>query len=259
MTVVVVDHTPERAAPPAPNPPVLEACGVGAAYGRLPVLFDVDLVVPRGSVLAILGANGAGKTTLLSVLAGLVPATHGTVRFLGEDVTDEPAERRIRRGFALVQGGAAIFPSLTVAENLEAGAYAALGDRSTVTERRDRALELFPKLRERLGQRAGTLSGGERQMLALAKGLLLGGDLLCIDELSLGLAPVVVEELGDVVAQLRTAGRTMVIVEQSIPMALRLADDVIVLERGRVLLQGRAGELAGDLHRLEDALLGGAS
>lgn len=235
---------------------VLEAAGVGAAYGRLPVLFDVDLAVPRGTVLAVLGANGAGKTTLLSVLAGLLPAATGTVRFLGEDVTEEPAEKRIRRGLALVQGGAAVFPSLTVAENLDAGAYAALGGRSAVEERREQALDLFPKLRERKGQRAGTLSGGERQMLALAKGLLLGGELLCIDELSLGLAPLVVEELAAVVARLRDDGRTMVLVEQSIPMALRLADEVIVLERGRVLLQGRADELSHELHRLEAALLG---
>ena len=259
MTVAILEPAPVDATEQPGADLVLNARGIDAAYGRLPVLFGIDVAVPRGTVLAVLGANGAGKTTLLAVLAGLLPATGGTVRFLGEDVTSEPAERRIRRGLALVQGGAAVFPSLTVAENLDAGGYGALGGRQAVAERRDEALELFPKLRERLGQRAGTLSGGERQMLALAKGLLLGGELLCIDELSLGLAPVVVEELADVVDRLRHAGRTMVIVEQSIPMALRLADDVIVLERGRVLLQGRAAELSQDLHRLEAALLGGAS
>jgi branched-chain amino acid transport system ATP-binding protein len=235
---------------------VIEATGVQAAYGRLPVLFDIDLAVERGTVLAVLGANGAGKTTLLSVLAGLMPVDGGTIRFCGQDVTEEPAERRIRRGLALVQGGAAVFPSLTVAENLRAGCFALAGGEREAAERRASALELFPVLRERMGQAAGTLSGGERQMLAVAKGLLLGGELLCIDELSLGLAPLVVEQLGDVVARLREDGRTMIIVEQSVSLALRLADEVIVLERGRVVLRGSTGELTSELHRLEAALLG---
>jgi ABC-type branched-subunit amino acid transport system ATPase component len=238
---------------------VLEAFGVSAAYGRLPVLFDIELSVPRGTVLAVLGANGAGKTTLLSVLAGLMPAESGTIHFCGDDVTAEPAERRIRRGLALVQGGAAVFPALTVAENLRAGCFALVGGEREAADRREYALELFPVLRDRLAQRAGTLSGGERQMLSLAKGLLLGGELLCIDELSLGLAPVVVEQLGEVVQQLRQDGRTMIIVEQSVSLALRLADDVLVLERGRVVLQGATTELRSELHRLEAALLGGAA
>jgi branched-chain amino acid transport system ATP-binding protein len=239
--------------------PVLEACGVNAVYGRLPVLFDIDLAVARGNVLAILGANGAGKTTLLSVLAGLMPVDTGTIRFCGDDVTDEPAERRIRRGLALVQGGAAVFPTLTVSENLRAGCFPLKTAGPELDERRDTVFELFPVLRERTGQLAGTLSGGERQMLALAKGLLLGGELLCIDELSLGLAPLVVEQLGDVVQRLRDDGRTMIIVEQSVSLALRLADDVMVLERGRVVLQGSTDELRAELHRLEAALLGGAA
>src|SRR3954452_18959975 len=238
---------------------VLEASGVSAAYGRLPVLFDIDLSVARGNVLAVLGANGAGKTTLLSVLAGLMPAEQGAIRFCGADVTDELAERRIRRGLALVQGGAAVFPSLPVAENLRAGCFS-LNRRDTgVSDRRAEVLDLFPILRDRLPQAAGTLSGGERQMLALAKGLLLGGELLCIDELSLGLAPLVVEQLGDVVQRLRTSGRTMIIVEQSVSLALQLADEVMVLERGRVVLQGPTSELAADLRQLEAALLGGAA
>jgi ABC-type branched-subunit amino acid transport system ATPase component len=236
--------------------PVLEASGVHAAYGRLPVLFDIDLSVPRGTVLAVLGANGAGKTTLLSVLAGLMPAESGTIRLCGEDVTAEPAEHRIRRGLALVQGGAAVFPALTVAENLRAGCFSLAGGEREAASRRETALTLFPVLRERMAQRAGTLSGGERQMLALAKGLLLGGELLCIDELSMGLAPVVVEQLGQVVLQLRDEGRTMIIVEQSVSLALRLADEVMVIERGRVVLQGPTAELATELHRLEAALLG---
>ena len=237
----------------------IEAEGLHVAYGRLPVLFDVDLAVPSGTVLAVLGANGAGKTTLLAALAGLLPVESGTVRFLGEDVTSEPAERRIRRGLALVQGGAAVFPALTVEENLRAGCFALAGGQREAAGRRDEALELFPVLRERLGQRAGTLSGGERQMLSLAKGLLLGGELLCIDELSLGLAPVVVEQLREVVQGLRREGRTMIIVEQSVSTALALADDVIVIERGRVVLRGSTAELSAELHRLEAALLGGAA
>ena len=238
--------------------PVLEACGVNAAYGRLPVLFDIDVEVARGKVLAILGANGAGKTTLLSVLAGLMPVETGRIRFCGEDVTDEPAERRIRRGLALVQGGAAVFPTLNVNENLRAGCFPLKISEAELNERRATVFELFPVLRDRTAQLAGTLSGGERQMLALAKGLLLGGELLCIDELSLGLAPLIVEQLGEVVQRLRADGRTMIIVEQSVSLALRLADDVMVLERGRVVLQGATDELRAELHRLEAALLGAA-
>jgi branched-chain amino acid transport system ATP-binding protein len=255
VTATVPDVTAELELPN--QTAVIEARGVSAAYGRLPVLFDIDLSVPRGRVLAILGANGAGKTTLLSVLAGLLPVERGTVHFLGEDVTSEPAERRIRRGIALVQGGNAVFPALTVAENLRAGAFSLAGDRDGTTARREEALELFPVLRTRMDQRAGTLSGGERQMLALAKGLLLGGELLCIDELSLGLAPVVVEELGLVVLRLREAGRTMIIVEQSVSLALQVADEVMVIERGRVILRGATDELRGELTSLEAALLGG--
>jgi len=238
---------------------VIDASNLHASYGRLPVLFDIDLSVERGKVLAILGANGAGKTTLLSVLAGLMPAESGAVRFCGEDVTDEPAERRIRRGLALVQGGAAVFPSLSVDENLRAACFSLPVSDTGLNERHDRVFLLFPVLRDRRSQLAGTLSGGERQMLALAKGLLLGGELLCIDELSLGLAPLVVEQLGDVVQRLRAEGRTMIIVEQSVSLALRLADEVMVLERGRVVLQGPTAELAAELHRLEAALLGGAA
>jgi branched-chain amino acid transport system ATP-binding protein len=146
-----------------------------------------------------------------------------------------------------------------VAENLRAGCFPLAGGEREAADRRESALSLFPVLRERMAQSAGTLSGGERQMLAVAKGLLLGGELLCIDELSLGLAPLVVEQLGDVVAKLRDEGRTMIIVEQSVSLALRLADEVIVLERGRVVLQGSTGELTSELHRLESALLGAAS
>ncbi len=239
--------------------PVIEARGVHVAHGRLPVVFDVDLAVDRGSVLGLLGANGAGKTTLLAALAGLLPVERGTVHLLGADVTAEPAERRIRRGMALVQGGAAIFPTLSVLENLRAGCFPIAGGEAAAAERRDAALEMFPVLRQRLAQRAGTLSGGERQMLALSKGLMLGGELLCIDELSLGLAPVLLEQLVEVVERLREQGRTMIIVDQSVSLILRLADQVMVLERGRVVLRGDTEALADDLAGIEAALLGGAA
>lgn len=242
-----------------PTPPVLEARGLRVAYGRLPVVFDVDVHVPRGTVLAVLGANGAGKTTLLAALAGLLPVERGSIRLRGEDVTGEPAERRIRRGLALVQAGGAIFPSLTVLENLRAGCFALECNEQEAAERRAAALELFPVLRDRLAQRAGTLSGGERQMLSLVKGLLLGGELLCIDELSLGLAPTLVEELTEVVQQLRDEGRTMILVDQSVSLVLQLADEVMVLERGRVILEGSTEGLSGELSRLESALLGGGA
>lgn len=234
--------------------------GLDVHHGNLQVLFGLDLHVAPGQVLAVLGPNGAGKTTLLRTLAGLHQPSAGTIELAGADITALGAERRVSRGIVLVEGGNAIFPSLTVAENLRAGLHLRRHEpRHRRDEARKDALAAFPILGKRLHQRAGTLSGGERQMLAIAKALLLDAQVLCIDELSLGLAPVVVQQLVERVAVLRDAGRTMIIVEQSVSVALSLADHALVLEKGHVRLTGPTVELREQLDRLEAAMLGAVS
>ncbi len=230
--------------PAAPPEPAIAVRDLDFSYGHVQVLFGVDVHVAPGEVLALLGTNGAGKSTLLRVVSGLEQASAGQVTHRGADITRLPAVERVRRGIVQLPGGKAVFPSLTVLENLLAGAWPHIWDRAALEERISGALERFPALRDRLGQAAGTLSGGEQQMLALAKALLLDPDVLCIDELSLGLAPVVVQELMQTVDELRAGGLTMVIVEQSLNVALALADRAVFMEKGEVRFQGPAQELA---------------
>jgi ABC-type branched-subunit amino acid transport system ATPase component/predicted MFS family arabinose efflux permease len=231
--------------------PALQIRHLDFSYGHVQVLFDVSIDVRQGEVLALLGTNGAGKSTLLRAVSALSPVDRGTIRHHGRDVTYADAGARLRAGIVQVPGGKAVFPSLSVAENLLVGAYTYIWERDRLTSRVGETLELFPVLRERLDQPAGTLSGGEQQMLALAKALLLEPDVLCIDELSLGLAPVVVQELIQVVEQLKARGLTIVVVEQSLNVALAIADRAVFMEKGRVRFEGPAQELAerGDLAR----------
>jgi len=213
------------------------------SYGPLQVLFDVSLDVKQGEVLALLGTNGAGKSTLLRAISGLGIADRGVIRLQGRSVTFSDPGTRVRLGIVQVPGGKAVYPSLTVAENLVAGAYTYVWDVKRVRERVDEVLELFPVLAERLDQPAGTLSGGEQQQLAIASALLLDPVVLLIDELSLGLAPVVVQELLGVVERLRERGMTIVIVEQSLNVALSVADRAVFMEKGQVRFEGPAQEL----------------
>ena len=222
---------------------LLEVRGLDFSYGQVQVLFGVDLDVRRGEVLALLGTNGAGKSTLLKNVSGLVLPDRGTVRLAGTDITSTEAESRVRMGVVQVPGGKAIFPSLTVAENLTAGGYLHLRDKARTAARTADALALFPVLETRLRQQAGTLSGGEQQMLAIAKALLLDPEILLIDELSLGLAPVVVQQLLATVDELKRRGITMVIVEQSVNVALTLADRAVFMEKGEVRFEGPAADL----------------
>ena len=232
--------------------------GLDFSYGHVQVLFDVDVHVRTGEVLALLGTNGAGKSTLLRVLSGLESPSAGIVCHHGTDITSMPAVDRVRRGIVQLPGGKAVFPSLTVLENLLAGAWPHIWDRNALDERIGGALERFPALRERLEQPAGTLSGGEQQMLALAKALLLDPDVLCIDELSLGLAPVIVQQLMETVEALRADGLTMIIVEQSLNVALALADRAVFMEKGEVRFQGAAQELAERDDLARAVFLGGS-
>ena len=223
--------------------PVLQVRNLDFSYGKVQVLFDVHLDVRRGEVLGLLGTNGAGKSTLLRAISGLALPDRGVVRLNGRAITYADAEARVGMGIVQVPGGKAIFPSLTVSENLIAGAYRYVWDGDRVRERTTEVLELFPILAARLGQPAGTLSGGEQQMLALAKALLLDPEILLIDELSLGLAPIVVQELLGTVETLKARGITMIVVEQSVNVALSIADRAVFMEKGQVRFEGPARDL----------------
>jgi len=210
--------------------------GLRAGYGAVEVLHGVDLDVPAGALTALLGPNGAGKTTLLSVVAGLLPARAGTVTWAGRDVTNHPPDDLARAGLALVPERRGIFTALSVRENLEI--FAGHGVAA------DAALAAFPVLADRLGQRAGSLSGGEQQMLAMSRVLLRDPRLMLLDEISLGLAPRITRRLFDVVGELARGGTTVLLVDQYLSDALRLADVVYVLARGEVAFAGEPAELA---------------
>jgi branched-chain amino acid transport system ATP-binding protein len=227
--------------------------GLSAGYGRIEVLHAIDLAVAAGELVAVVGANGAGKTTLLRVVSGLLPPRSGHVRLDGSDVTATPAERLAALGVAHVPENRLVFPGMTVTENLALGAYTRRrGGAPDYTE----VFDLFPRLADRRGQVAGTLSGGEQQMLAIGRGLMAQPRLLLLDEPSLGLAPKLVTEIFAVLSRLRDRGdRGIVLIEQNARAALRIADRAVVLDRGRVNLAGTPDELLTD-PRVQAAYLG---
>ncbi len=211
-------------------------------YGDLVGVADISLAVNAGQVVALLGSNGAGKTTTLNAIAGLVRPSHGTIHWRGEVISGEPAYAIVSKGLALSPEGWRLFVGQTVEQNLRLGATA-LADRTRIDALFERVYALFPRLAERRRQSAGTLSGGERQMLALGRALMSEPQLLMLDEPSLGLAPAVVEALYDTLDVLHRQGLTLLLAEQSIPLALGIADYAYVLQTGRVALQGPAAEL----------------
>jgi ABC-type branched-subunit amino acid transport system ATPase component len=229
----------------------LAAEGVDFSYGPLQVLFGVDLLVEEGESLALVGTNGAGKSTLLRVIAGLERPQTGRVMLFGQEVTGTPAERLAARGIALVQGGRAVFPDMTVRENVEIASLTVRRRTRWVHERRQRVLEMFPDLHRAWSAQAGTLSGGQQQQLALAKAVLLEPKVLLVDELTLGLAPVVVDTLVAAVRELQHSGVTMVLVEQSLNVAGALCERAVFLEKGSVRFEGLVADLLnrGDLAR----------
>jgi ABC-type branched-subunit amino acid transport system ATPase component len=235
-----VDLTHELSTAPAA---ALEAENIEFAYGRLQVLFGVSVRIDPGEALAVLGTNGAGKSTLLRVLSGLEPPSSGRVLLGGADITGTPAEELVSRGIVLVNGGRAVFPDMTVEENLELQALTVRTRTDWVRSRREYIHELFPRLSQRLGQLAGSLSGGEQQQLALAKAILLEPSVLCIDELSLGLAPIVVEDLMRIVRTINATGVAVVLVEQSLNIASQLCTRAIFMEKGSVRFEGSPTDL----------------
>jgi ABC-type branched-subunit amino acid transport system ATPase component len=237
--------------------PVLQVRNLDVSYGPIQVLFGVDLDVRRGEILALLGTNGAGKSTVLRAISGLVLAERGVVRLNGRSITYVAAPDRVGLGIVQMPGGKAVFPSMTVLENLLAGCHRFAWDRAEVGRRIGDAVALFPRLEALADQPAGLLSGGEQQMLALAKALLTEPEVLLIDELSLGLAPVTVGELLEVVRRLRDRGVTIVLVEQSVNVALAVADRAVFLDRGRVRFTGPTADLLGRDDLLRAVFLGG--
>lgn len=232
------------AEPGAAAAPLLRLANVDAAYGRVPVLFGVNLDVDKGMIVGLLGTNGAGKSTVLKVASGLLRAKRGSVLFDGVDISKAPPTDRVRRGLVTVPGGRGVFPSLTVAENLRLGAWVVRRQRAEVAASTARILDLFPALRARLGVPAGLLSGGEQQMLTIAQSLYSKPRLLMIDELSLGLAPAVVAQLLDVVRGLAASGVTVLLVEQSLNLATSIARTSVFMERGQVRYTGATAQLA---------------
>lgn len=233
--------------------PVLELRDVQAGYGDLQVLRGLDLIVPPSAIVALLGANGAGKSTALAVIGGRVPVTRGCVHLDGKHMNGTRPDRLVQAGVCQIPEGRGVFPNLTVAENLRVWTHATSQPYDEVA---DVAYQRFPRLRERSGQLAGTLSGGEQQMLAMARALLGTPRLLLLDEISMGLAPKVVAELFDVVAALAESGISILLVEQFARTALAVADYAAIMSRGTITAVGQPADIA-DL--LEGAYLGGAA
>ncbi len=222
---------------------LLEVRGLTVSYDGVQVLFGVDLDVREGEIVALLGTNGAGKSTTLNAISGLHEPDGGNIWFDGQPIVGLAPERTVKRGLVQVPGGRGVFPGLTVAENLEMGSFLLRGDRPLARRRIGEVVELFPRLGERMTQRAGSLSGGERQMLTLAQSFLIQPKLMLIDELSLGLAPTIVQELLDTVRRLNAAGVSIVLVEQSVNVALTLADRAYFMEKGEVRFSGPTAAL----------------
>ena len=248
----------ERARASGPSAvPVISVRNLDCSYGRVQVLFDVAFDVHRGEILALLGTNGAGKSTLLRVVSGLLVPSRGVVRLCGRTITYADPEVRVKIGIVQLMGGSATFPPLTVRENLRMAGFLCRG--GELAHRTARVLELFPALQDRLDTPAGELSGGQRQMLALAMTLIHEPEVLIIDELSLGLAPVVVADLLRVVRELKARGMTMIIVEQSLNVALAVADRAIFMEKGSIRFEGSTAELASRPDLARAVFLGGSS
>jgi branched-chain amino acid transport system ATP-binding protein len=234
--------------------PLLSVTDLEAGYEDVQVLWGLSLTAMLGAMTTIIGANGAGKTTSLRAITGTLRPSGGRVAFAGEDVTRLPAHAKAARGLVLVPEGRQLFTDMTVEENLEMGAFTQRG-RARYAQSLEQVYTLFPRLKERRRQRAGTFSGGEQQMLAIARGLMADPALLIIDELSLGLAPVVVQQLAATLRTLKAAGMSILLVEQNAHLALALSDHAYVIAGGRLFSEGASAAIAADSH-IREAYLG---
>jgi branched-chain amino acid transport system ATP-binding protein len=236
--------------------PLLEATDLDVHYGKVQVLFGVSISVEEGEFLALLGTNGAGKSTFLKAVSNLSAVSGGRVVFAGEDITNLAPDRIAAKGLAHVPGGRGTLPDLTVEENLRLGGHLLRHDKSALAEGLERSIALFPWMGERRRQLAGTLSGGEQQMLAIARALVLRPTMLMVDELSLGLAPVIVEELMGVLQQLNAEGITVLVVEQHATLAMQVSERVLFMEKGQVRFSGAGKDLLGRDDLLRSVFLG---
>jgi branched-chain amino acid transport system ATP-binding protein len=224
---------------------LLELRGVELAYGHITVVKGIDLTIEEGRVVCLIGANGAGKTTTLRAISGLMRAKSGAILFAGKAIGRLPPHRIASLGLVQVPEGRQVFARMSVLENLRMGAFL-VAEAGEVRRRLDEVMELFPRLGERLRQSAGLLSGGEQQMLAMGRALMAAPRLLMLDEPSMGLAPLLVEEIFTLIAKLKAAGRTILLVEQNARLALRISDEAYVLETGRIRLSGEARMVGAD-------------
>ena len=224
---------------------MLEVKGLQVYYGVIQALKDVSFEVNQGEVIALIGANGAGKTTTLHTVTGLLPAKAGSIMFEGVDITKMPAHKIVEMGIAHVPEGRRVFAQLSVYENLIMGAYTRK-DKKEIAENLEKVYQRFPRLRERKNQRAGTLSGGEQQMLAMGRALMSNPKMIVMDEPSMGLSPIFVNEIFDIIEKVSASGTTVLLVEQNAKKALSIADRAYVLETGKIVLSGDANELMND-------------
>jgi branched-chain amino acid transport system ATP-binding protein len=225
---------------------MLRLNSVNVSYGAIQAVRDVSIAVPKGEVVTIIGANGAGKSTLLKSVVGLEPVTKGQVFLDGQDITSTPAHRRTGMGVVLSPEGRGVFSDQSVRDNLLLGAYSKKADAAQTQQKIEHFFGLFPRLRERQEQFAGTLSGGEQQMLAIARALMSEPKLLLLDEPSLGLAPLIIKDIFNTIRRLRETGLTILLVEQMANQALAVADHAYVLETGRITHQGKGSDLLND-------------
>jgi branched-chain amino acid transport system ATP-binding protein len=232
---------------------LLSVSGLAAGYGAIEVLHGIDLEVAAGEIVAVLGSNGAGKSTLNRTISGVLPATRGSIRFAGEAIEIERPATIVARGLIHVPEGRCIFPNLTIKENLDLGSYRRGGTRRE--KNRERVFAIFPRLAERRSQRAGTLSGGEQQMLAIGRGLMAEPELLILDEPSLGLSPLLVEELFVLIRRINSEGITLLVVEQNVVQCLEVARRAYILEDGMFVLHGNSADIRDDSN-LKRAFLG---
>jgi branched-chain amino acid transport system ATP-binding protein len=233
---------------------MLSVSNLKVTYGQIAAISDVSFEVPDGKIVCLIGANGAGKTTTLRAVSGLVEPAAGKVVFKGKDITGVPAHQLVARGISHVPEGRKIFPTLTVRENLEMAGWT-VKSKAEVSRRMDEVFEMLPRIKERINQLGGTLSGGEQQMLAVGRAMVTGGDILLLDEPSMGLAPVLVDEIFDKIVQINKRGTTILLVEQNATEALEIADFAYVLEVGYTTISGPAKEIAADA-RVREAYLG---
>ena len=233
---------------------ILKVEGINVYYDAIHALHDISFEVKQGEVVTLIGANGAGKSTTLKSVSGLMRSKTGSIQFLGEDIGHVPPHQIVERGLAHVPEGRRIFANMTVEENLEMGAYTQ--PKSSIVPSKEQVFDLFPRLKERRKQAAGTLSGGEQQMLAIGRGLMSHPKLIMLDEPSMGLAPILVQEVFDIIRDLHKAGTTILLVEQNAQMALSVADRGYVLESGRIVLADDAQKLLND-DAVKKAYLGG--